>query len=799
MALAHKEIRRNGLVASAQRIDVSDRRQANRIRAARQDWQDESYGYFNDIGEVKYYCRYKGNALARLRLFVATTLDDDETPIAADDEQADLPSALVAAANEALDRLKKADGGTGEMLRSIGTNLEVAGEVYLVGRMEEQGETWGVHSVNEIAVSGDTWKLKSNPTDQGETLGADDVVLRIWQRHPQWGALADSAMRGVLEICDELLILNRSIRAAGRSRAAGAGLLLVPDGLSFGSVDHTADESDGEARGDPFTADLMEAMVTPIQDEGSASAVVPNVIRGDPELMKEVRLVILDRPLDPIFGEQRMELIKRLGQGLDAPPEIITGISDTNHWGSWQVDESMFKSHIEPLALTIVEALTVGFLRTLLADQFGPEELERVFIWYDPVELVSHPNRAVDAKDAYNADALSAEALRKNLGFSDEDAPEPIELLVKAFLRRPIFDPSAGPALFERLLGIPAPMNGESPPAPAPGESPPPAQQSPEITGPPAREGITASARKLKGLALGKRLVEMDRNLRTRLQIAADAALSRALERAGARLRSKTGKTSKTKLLEHVPQQAVAATLGPAMVAAMGMGEDELLESAFDGLEGQFRRWIADAQGETLDLLEGFLGELGASRAGFESRQAISLDEAWGWFRSAMLDLARSRLYDPSPEAPALGELDESVGVPIGLVRQAVARAGGAEGLVTSPEGGAFVVLEQSGTEPIGGIGTGRLAMEILTSEGGGIEGYEWTYGPAARTRPFEPHEDLDGISFTSFDDPALASDGWPGEFYLPGDHFGCVCDVIPVLLSPQEVADMEVFGTEEE
>ena len=74
---------------------------------------------------------------------------------------------------------------------------------------------------------------------------------------------------------------------------------------------------------------------------------------------------------------------------------------------------------------------------------------------------------------------------------------------------------------------------------------------------------------------------------------------------------------------------------------------------------------------------------------------------------------------------------------------------------------------------------------DLLEEQGVTVEGYEWVYGGFPRSHPFEPHQDLDGLTFENFDDPALENtSGFPAtSHYLPGDHAGCVCDVMPVLV----------------
>jgi hypothetical protein len=293
----------------------------------------------------------------------------------------------------------------------------------------------------------------------------------------------------------------------------------------------------------------------------------------------------------------------------------------------------------------------------------------------------------------------------------------------------------------------------------------------------------------------GARLLAIDQDVRTRLQVAADDHLTRALETAGNRLRSRT-KGSTRELARGVsrPNQ-VAATLGRALVAQAGITDDELLDGAFDALEQQFRTWGSGAQRDALELVNSLVGGFSTSeRDALQLRQAADLDEAWGWMHEALQSLARARLYDPTgagDAADALGEQVAAGRVPPGLVRQAVAEAGGAAGITTVEGNGAYITLQNGGSRPAGGIGTGELLVEAMRDHDVQLEAYRWVYGPARRQRPFEPHQSLDGAVFRNFDDPVLSNDsGWPEfAYYLPGDHSGCMCDVEPVIVTPDELS----------
>jgi hypothetical protein len=327
-------------------------------------------------------------------------------------------------------------------------------------------------------------------------------------------------------------------------------------------------------------------------------------------------------------------------------------------------------------------------------------------------------------------------------------------------------------------------------------------------------EPLTAAGkRRGKGLRTSQRLVAIDQDLRARLQVAANAAMLRQLERAGQRLRKSVARDERARgKIAHKSTYLVAAALGPAGVAATGLTPTDLLGRDWNGLKAQFEEWVAAAQQQAVRLALGLVDPpkevVKAAEARLEEQRAL----AWRSLAAELSQLAERLLYHPHPDDE--GPANPNTLVPTGVLRRALAIAGGAkprvltaagegevnEGAVaTMPTEGVDVVL--AGDEPseggsvsvgVGQIGTGEAVGDLIEAGGGGQEGWEWVHGPALN--PFEPHVDLDGTTFVSFDDEALANTGdFPdNEFYMPGDHDGCTCDYMPVLLAPDEVPAAE-------
>lgn len=783
----------------------------------RSEWQEDAWAYYDAVPELKHAVRFVGNAMGRLRLFPAVD-DDQGIPMPVDADTSPVPPTVAAAALAELDRLRSPIGGQSEILKTLAQNLEVAGEGYVHGiprreveipgatpgappTVETTAESWTVRSVSEISVEGAgkhrKYRVKSSPSDRGTVVADDETLIRVWQRHPRWGELPDCALAALLTDCEAIHTLSLlGIGDANSKR--NNGFLLIPSELTLGSANQAEDDEVDDPDEDPAFRALGETVQGPIADPSSPSAVQPTLIRGPAEALKEVRHVLAQRPDASV--ESKIEArVRRLARGIDLPVEVTEGHQSTTFANAAQVDRDTWEDYLEPRAELLVDALTFGFYSPNLAENpaVPTEWAERIYLWFDESGVVSAPAAADTADAAHDRLTISDAAYRAAKGFGPDDAPDDEELLRRTGLRRGILTGDITAALLRLLDGgggaieiLPLP---EAPPA-QPGD--PTAATaaidagSREADRPPRLDALTASA--VRASNAGARLLTIDQDLRSRLVTAADAALGRALERAGNRLRSKSKRLAGVADTVHnVPAVAVAATLGPTLVASVA-GDDDLLAGAWDELEHQFRTWAGAAQSEALDVAAqvtaGFTTD---ERAALGVRQAADVDEAWAWMRGSLDSLARGYLFSPDPTAPDAGEFDPSARVPTGLVRQAMSRAGGATGLVTSGAD-AWVAIYPNGL-PVGMLATGELIGDVLREGGAGVEGYVWVYGPGSRRHPFEPHQDLDGATFVNFDDPVLANtDGFPaGAFYFPGDHAGCLCDFEPVIIPADDAADL--------
>lgn len=788
-------IKRSGLTAAARRIRLEDGKTAKRQAAKTQEWQQTAWSYFRTVPEIRHGVWFRANALAKLRLFGATRppeADSDDEPLPVGDEEAALPEEFAAAVEAELDRLRSPLGGQPAIIRRLSMNFDVPGECYLVGRgaRDDEPEEWTIRSISEVDVTNQgTYKVKATPSDsKGTPLDPEqDTAIRLWEPDAEWSDRATSPMEALLEECEALLVLSRQVKAEARSRIP-AGLLYVHNDLSFGNEDTTQPEQ-GDDTEDPFLLALEEALIEPVEDDGSPGQVAPAVLRGKVPANEAIARIEIGRQSDATLDARIKARVDRLARGMNMPVEHMMGHQQTTFANAAQVDADLFEKYLEPSAVTICDMLTFAYLRPNLLDAgHDPALVERVMVWFDPAPLIAQPDTEKNAPQAHRMGLISDAAGRRALGFDEADAPTAEELLIRRGLTG-ITTAAIVTALLQALadeagVELPSPQEAEDSEAGGVGD-----QVAAALTLVPARPPeppTTVTAAAVTRSDLGRRLTEMDRELRGRLLALADTALERALERAGNRLSNKA--RSHRAELKSIPPERRAAHLGRSLLADAGVDPEDLLAGAFDELEQDFLTLGDATQQAVVSALAAALGLSDVEVDVLRQRQADDLASAWAWMEAELAALAATRLFDPSPAADTLGELDVTVSVPPGLVRQAVARAGGAAGLETSGAGDAWLVLTDAGTRPAGGIGTGQVAREVMLAHGAMVEAYRWQYGPALRTRPFEPHSHLDGRVFENFDDPALLNtSGFPSvSHYMPGDHKGCMCDVEPIVLVPQ-------------
>lgn len=466
------------LTAAARQVNVDKR--GRTTTPSYQTWQSEAWAYYDALGEFRYAVEWKAEMISRVRLRVGEILpEQDEPRIIKDGLAADLINELCGGI-----------GGQSEMLANLATQINVPGEAYVLGETRDGTHHWDVKSADEVRVRRARDKLSGKETlyetiDEATSdntihnwraVDPDSMLVRVWRPHKRYRHIADSPARSMRSTMRELELVNRKIQAQYLSRLASAGAFVVPDEVTF----PTRPEFDGAP--DAFIAEWIEMAREAIAEPGSASSVVPIPMKVPAEYAKAFQFIDFSTKEDEKTIEKRESAIRRLANQVDVPAEILLGMGDVNHWSAWQLEEGAIKTHISSDVEVICAALTAGYLwPRMKADGLDPK---KYVVWYDTSELTARPNKTDVAKDLYDRLEINGNALRREAGFDDDDAPSEDELK-EMVLRKLAVNPQVGMTALAELVNEPelAPAPDSGPPQElSPDEKP---DTYPRVPGPP--------------------------------------------------------------------------------------------------------------------------------------------------------------------------------------------------------------------------------------------------------------------------------------------------------------------------
>jgi hypothetical protein len=450
-------------------------------RAGDRDWQREAWRLYDIIGELRFVAnRYAAN-ISRCRLYVAEIDENGD----ATKETKNRKIAVLAAGPLGQGSAKD------EALRLLGINLFVAGEAFIVAEadaLEGGGDRWFVVSSGEISRIGDTITIRRSQLTGGDTRDmvyrpGVDLILRVWTPHPRRVNEPDSPTRSAIPSLRAIEAIWKRLFAELDSRLSGAGLLLMSQNFDFPRGD---DDQPG-LKG--FQQLLTRAMSTALQDRSSAAAMVPIMATAPPDEIDKIKHLTFWSDLSDQLLPLMEAAIKSLARSLDAPAEILLGLTDVNHWSGWLVTEQEVGTHIAPSLARIADALSQGYLWGAL-EEIG-QDPDNYLYAFDHSVLVARPDRTADALNYYQAGLISEAAAVEMAGIREDQAPTDEErlraLATKLLLAAPqlIDNP-----MIRELVGFPEPEPAEAT-AGTPTEEPAAEPREPEEAetpnGPPER------------------------------------------------------------------------------------------------------------------------------------------------------------------------------------------------------------------------------------------------------------------------------------------------------------------------
>lgn len=386
------------LVASARNLNVREGSKTPR-RLKRQEWQVRAWELYDIVEVFHYGAQWVGNTLSRARLVAHQ-------------------NGALTTNQQALDLLESFFGGAdnhGEFLRQAGIHMTVAGEGYVLGQEVDGKDEWCIAASTEVRSSTSGYKV------EGEDVPDDALLIRLWRPHPRMRNVSDSPTRPLLPILTQIDELTKYVSSQLDSRLSGAGLLLLPSETVFPTPVTNGDVT-AQTGLNAFISELAETMAEAKKSPEAASARVPTIVQAPGDVLDKIKHLTFWTELDQNAEALRNEAIRRLALGLDMPPEALLGTADMNHWSSWQMEESLIKSHSEPLLHLLTQCLTEGYLRVgLIALGMSEEEADTFEVVADTSEMRLRPNRSKEAIELWDRGVIKGEVVLRENGFDPEN------------------------------------------------------------------------------------------------------------------------------------------------------------------------------------------------------------------------------------------------------------------------------------------------------------------------------------------------------------------------------------------
>lgn len=458
----------------------------------------------------------------------------------------------------------------------IATNLIVAGELNYIALSPDEykrvlGAAWSTTVGAGLPGTDDKLWMPVSVVDNYrmqlfEAAQSGLNIRGLWP-HPAKPISPDPPLAAVLDILEEIEQLQDLAYSQNRSRIANMGILTIANDLELANTLPNG-------RGSNTGAEIEAVINAPLRDPRKTSA-APIIFRAPMEyvtgaLSNGARAVQWTRPdLDYAESiESRMKFaIQRLAWGFPLAPEILLGMTATNRAVAFQVEESTYRSHVEPIA-DLVGRVYAAALRAILEGE------QRVEVLPDATDLLARRHSIADAKDLYDRGLVRASYVRRVAGVEEEEAATDEDI--------------------ERILRLRKGNNQ------APGREMDPS----EVAG---NEPVRASA------------AIQSNDLRAALKGAIDMAQIAAISRVGAQARTRLSRIPSTPALEldpeAVPNQRLPSLLGVDRLSELNLDLSAAIGPASEWLVD----WLEDQLASTDLAVEERFGLINDLRAHFKN------------------------------------------------------------------------------------------------------------------------------------------------------------------------------------
>lgn len=589
-----------------------------------QEWQAEAYGHADQIGELGYVLTLLAANVAKGKLVVVERDEHGQVVEPEKDEQGrDIIQGDREKAERVLQAFRGPEGDHRAMLAAGAIHDQIAGEGLLLGEPipDTNGISWELVSVLEVVQDQRAEVLTrkrsaksgtvsiADPTAAAQPLDPDTYLARYHRADWSHSGDATSALRRNAAVCREVILWTQLIESTIKSRLA-AGLLLVPEEITFGTDDEGMEDVDDADR---FIELLVEHMSAPVTDRKSAAAIAPMVVRCASDLIDKWKLLSLtDGSLD-LMGmlDARSNALRRLAAGLDVPLEVMTGMGSTSHWSAANIDQSTVDKHVIPIGERLARFFSTSMFRRLLiaAEEMDEATSERWALEFDGSEIATRSDVATSADLLHREGLISDDARVEAHGFDPNEVRPSDEERSRRIVEKLAVVPDKGNLPMLPAIGVDLEAMGLdpevvdklfSPPKPAPMFQPaqpedPPEDQPEDVPPEPIGGPEIPAAGEPDGEAM--------RIVLERVRTAASMAVDRALERsanqvvtAARRLPAETrAKVDSPNYRSGSRKVEVLRLLSATDWRAVQRSPEALIRGAFTDFEQQAVDWLREA------------------------------------------------------------------------------------------------------------------------------------------------------------------------------------------------------------
>lgn len=267
------------------------------------------------------------------------------------------------------------------------------------------------------------------------TLGANDLLIRLWDADPFDPGRPSSAVRACLVELGEVEMATLNIAARLKSRIGSHGLAAIAEELDF-----PAGDFDNAALA--FMDNFAKTVEANLAEPGTSASQTPVFFTAPGELIASggaFAFFDLMTQMDASVVDLRDNAWQQVWASLDMPKEVASGTQgEANHWSAWQVEESTYKIYIEPLLKAIGDAVTeLWFRKVLVAMGMTPKAAEREALDWDTSAIVARPDSTENLRDLHDRILISDEYMLAENGIPEDARPDDEEY-TRRFLEKAV-------------------------------------------------------------------------------------------------------------------------------------------------------------------------------------------------------------------------------------------------------------------------------------------------------------------------------------------------------------------------